>query len=72
MAVYRVVKRARTVQRECPRCHNGVEMMLVRDRGLLVPLFTSIRLLSPFSLKCPICIHSEPLTNQQAYSLMDA
>lgn len=72
MATYRAVKRGRSVHKQCPRCHNNVDMFLARDRGVLVPIFTKIKLLSPYMLKCPICIYVEPLTNQQAYSLMES
>ena len=46
-------------------------MILARERGLLVPLLSKVKMLSPYMLKCPICIYVEPLTNQQAYSLME-
>lgn len=68
--MYRAVKRAKIVHKKCPRCNNSVEMYLARDRALVVPLFAKLNLLSPYMLKCPICIYAEPLTNQQARSLM--
>jgi hypothetical protein len=67
----RPIKRSKVVSKQCPRCHNNVDMILARERGLLVPLLSKARLLSPYMLKCPICIYVEPLTNQQAYSLME-
>jgi phage FluMu protein Com len=70
MTPYRRIKGAKTISKVCPRCSNHVQMMLVRDRGLLVVPLTKVGLLSPFQLKCPICIHVESLTNQQAHSLI--
>jgi len=45
-------------------------MILARERGL-VPLLSKVNMLSPYMLKCPICIYVERLTSQQAYSLME-
>lgn len=53
-------------------------MFLVRDRdltfGVLAKLrldFVGLRTYYSFRLRCPICVYEEPITLQQAYSLME-
>lgn len=68
MAVYttrspkwKPVPNAIAVRKQCPRCHNSVDFILVSDReGIgweLTPFFITTNRI--YALHCPICIHVE-------------
>jgi len=68
---WKKVRSARSVPKDCPRCHNRGNFELVTDaEGISFGgLFTILPLKRYYALKCPICIHYEPIPHDRAREL---
>ncbi len=65
------VRNARTIPKECPRCHNQSTFELVTDaEGISFGgLFLILPIKRYYALKCPICIHYELISSDEAREL---
>jgi hypothetical protein len=67
---WKPVQNARTVHKTCPRCNNEVDFYLACDNskgfGIVVEIFKYAYI---YALHCPICIHTEEVSETVATAL---